>query len=542
MPLPVAQYLRMSTERQEYSLDNQADAIRSYAEKRGFVIVKTYEDAGKSGLTAEKRNGLKTLLTDVLSGKADYHAICVYDVSRWGRFQDTDEAAHYEFLCKQSGIPVHYAAEQFGDLETMPSRIMKALKRTMAAEFSRELSERVLAGKKRLAHLGFHEGGPPGYGLRRMMVSSDRECRHELKTGQHKSLTTDRVILVPGTRKEVQRIRWIYKEFLRGKEVADIVRNLNLNKAPWQDGKPWNRYSVRQILTNPKYAGWSRWAMTTQKLRTKTRKNPPEDRVETPNAFKAIVDQETFDRVQRIMKNVTLHKSNETILKELKRFWKRRGRISESMIDHTSSVPSCSTLRNRFGSMVKVYDLMGYRPPRIHAARTRKAQTTLSVRSGIVSNILQLYSNTKIVQRDQKRREVIEFSGLSQLSILLCRWYKPDQDRRMFHWKLFARSPERSLPTLVCLLASTNDKVEAFYLVPSIDFIHRLTLTPGDPWFRRGCRVEKLENLEKTLKDIVTWEPLGLVPRKCSNVMMQLMGPPTRRTHVHDSESSPPTR
>lgn len=148
MSLPVAQYLRMSTERQEYSLDNQADAIRLYAVKRGFVIVRTYEDAGKSGLTAEKRTGLKTLLTDVLSGKADYRGICVYDVSRWGRFQDTDEAAHYEFLCKQAGIPVHYAAEQFGDLETMPSRIMKALKRTMAAEFSRELSEKVFAGKK----------------------------------------------------------------------------------------------------------------------------------------------------------------------------------------------------------------------------------------------------------------------------------------------------------------------------------------------------------------------------------------------------------
>jgi hypothetical protein len=31
--------------------------------------------------------------------------------SRWGRFQDADESAHYEFLCKSAGIPVHYCAE-----------------------------------------------------------------------------------------------------------------------------------------------------------------------------------------------------------------------------------------------------------------------------------------------------------------------------------------------------------------------------------------------------------------------------------------------
>ena len=77
--------------------------------------------------------------------------ILVYDVSRWGRFQDSDEAAAYEFLCKNAGIPVHYCAEQFSNDGTQPSSIMKALKRTMAAEFSRELSVKVFDGHKRLA-------------------------------------------------------------------------------------------------------------------------------------------------------------------------------------------------------------------------------------------------------------------------------------------------------------------------------------------------------------------------------------------------------
>jgi len=53
------------------------------------------------------------LIDDVRSGVADFSAILVYDVSRWGRFQDADESAYYEFICKEAGITVHYCAEQF---------------------------------------------------------------------------------------------------------------------------------------------------------------------------------------------------------------------------------------------------------------------------------------------------------------------------------------------------------------------------------------------------------------------------------------------
>ena len=90
-----------------------------------------------------------------------------------GRFQDTDESAHYEFLCKAAGVPVHYCAESFANDGTLSSLLMKTLKRGMAAEYSRELSAKVLAGQKRLACLGFKQGGVPGYGLRRMLVASD---------------------------------------------------------------------------------------------------------------------------------------------------------------------------------------------------------------------------------------------------------------------------------------------------------------------------------------------------------------------------------
>ena|ERR1700675_3078481 len=112
-PIPVAQYLRMSRESQEYSMENQKAAIQEYAQSHGLTVVQTYADAGKSGLVLRRRAGLASLLQDVVRGDAGYEAILVYDISRWGRFQDVDEAAHYEFLCTHAGIPVHYCAERY---------------------------------------------------------------------------------------------------------------------------------------------------------------------------------------------------------------------------------------------------------------------------------------------------------------------------------------------------------------------------------------------------------------------------------------------
>src|SRR5580693_7208713 len=97
--LRAAQYLRMSTEHQQYSLDNQALAITRYAEANGMSIVRTFEDGGRSGLVLSGRTGLQELLDKVQIGQADFDVILVYDVSRWGRFQDSDEGIYYEYLC-----------------------------------------------------------------------------------------------------------------------------------------------------------------------------------------------------------------------------------------------------------------------------------------------------------------------------------------------------------------------------------------------------------------------------------------------------------
>src|SRR4029077_16800079 len=103
-PHRAAQYVRMSTEHQRYSTQNQADAIRQYAERRGLEVVRTYADEGKSGLRLDGRHALKQLIEDGKPGRTDFSTILVYDVSRWGRFQDADESAYYEYICRRAGI------------------------------------------------------------------------------------------------------------------------------------------------------------------------------------------------------------------------------------------------------------------------------------------------------------------------------------------------------------------------------------------------------------------------------------------------------
>jgi len=53
-----AEYVRMSTEHQKYSTENQGDTIHKYAARKGYQIVRTYSDKGRSGLNIEGRDGL----------------------------------------------------------------------------------------------------------------------------------------------------------------------------------------------------------------------------------------------------------------------------------------------------------------------------------------------------------------------------------------------------------------------------------------------------------------------------------------------------
>ena len=359
-PKRAAEYVRMSTDHQRYSTENQGVVIRKYAEARGYEIVRTYADEGKSGLSLGGRDALQRLLEDVQAGRADYTAVLVYDISRWGRFQDADESAFHEYLCKRAGVAVHFCAEQFENDGGLAATMLKGMKRVMAGEYSRELSTKVFLGQCRLIELGFRQGGVAGYGLRRLLVDERRVPKAELAPGEHKSIQTDRVVLVPGPPGEVEVVRRIYALFLaNGLSEAAIATTLNEEGVASGHGGPWTRAAVVGILTNDKYAGDNVFNRRSFKLKQRRVSNSRAMWIRADAAFDALVDRESFEAVRLTLDARRARMSDEDMLAALRALLHERGSLSAFVIDEAPGMPSSSAYRQRFGSLGRVYRMVG---------------------------------------------------------------------------------------------------------------------------------------------------------------------------------------
>src|SRR3546814_19658204 len=100
---------------------------------------------------------------------------------------------------------------------------------------SRELSNKVFAGQCRLIERGHRQGGPAGYGLRRRLIDQTGAPKAELARGEHKSIQTDRVVLVPGPPEEAETVRWMYRAFVEGRAEREIEVLLKIGRASWRE-------------------------------------------------------------------------------------------------------------------------------------------------------------------------------------------------------------------------------------------------------------------------------------------------------------------
>jgi DNA invertase Pin-like site-specific DNA recombinase len=478
--IPVAEYVRMSSEHQQYSIDNQHSKIQGYADARGFTIVKTYTDGARSGVVLKRRDGLRQLLQDVMIGNTEYKAILVYDVSRWGRFQDADESAHYEFLCKSAGIPVHYCAETFINDGSLPNMLMKALKRTMAGEYSRELGIKVLDGLKRLAQLGFKQGGLPGYGLRRMLLSPEGQPKQQLQSGERKSIATERVILVPGPAEEVAVVREIYRLFAEEKHsVCRIARDLNKQGVRYGNGR-WSHHTVQQILSHPKYAGCNVFGRTSQKLGTASVRVPESEWIRNPTAFVPIITEATFQSVQRLLLGRTIHRSDEELLDALRQLLTKAGRLSLRLVKENSETPSPSTYRKRFGSLRRAYELIGYGAARDFGSIDLRRRT-LAIRDEFLREIQTMFPDTmRIIRKGGRWRSCLRLKNGRIISVLVARSVGDER------WVIDPVSRERKHLTLVLLLNRHNGGVQEMRLFTCVEHQRRFYVRKGDGWLTNG--------------------------------------------------------
>jgi DNA invertase Pin-like site-specific DNA recombinase len=462
------EYVRMSTEHQQYSTENQSDKIREYAERHGIQIIRTYTDAGKSGLRIDGRVSLQQLIKDVESGSADFTIILVYDVSRWGRFQDADESAYYEYLCRRAGIQVAYCAEQFENDGSPVSTIVKGVKRAMAGEYSRELSAKVFAGQCRLIELGFRQGGPAGYGLRRVLIDQNGSIKTELTRGEHKSLQTDRVILMPGPEDEVRTVNLIYQWFIdEGLVESEIAERLN-NRAIRTDlDRQWTRATVHELLTNEKYIGNNIYNRTSFKLKKLRVANTPDMWIKKEGAFEPIVPLDVFYTAQGIFRARARHYTNDELIERLRCLYHNRGFLSGLIINESEGMPSTSIYTHRFGSLIRAYQMVGFTPDRDY----RYLEINKFLRRYHPEIVNQTESQIAklggVIRRDSAT-DLLFVNNEFSISLVLARCQIPKSGR--YHWKVRFDTSLAPDITVAVRLNQTNQATLDYYLLPRLDF------------------------------------------------------------------------
>ncbi len=335
---PAAIYLRRSTDRQEKSLEDQRRDIDRYACEHGFAVVAEFTDDGVSGTSGETRKGFLAMLAEARSPERKWDSILVWDIKRFGRMS-SDEAGHYRWLFRQAGVEIVYTSEGFTG--TSADKFLRFFKQEAARDESATLSKAVIRGMVSLADQGWWPGGmaPYGYDLgyfdqtgrlfqtvrytdegEKLILDPEGKPLRTVKLGQKvKASDTEHVRLLPGVTERVEVVRQIFDWYAGGSALGfkAIADRLNRQGVVSPKGRGWALSSIRAMLTNPVYIGqvvWNRRRMGKFHRiadrreverdgcgRTRLKWNGPQDWIIYEHAHEPLVDQETFERAQRIV-------------------------------------------------------------------------------------------------------------------------------------------------------------------------------------------------------------------------------------------------
>jgi DNA invertase Pin-like site-specific DNA recombinase len=336
-----AGYLRRSTDRQEQSLEDQRDAVESYAQSEGLRIVEWFVDDAISGTSTEARKGFQSLIRASQKPSCPFHYVLVYDVKRFGRV-DTDEAGYYRHLLRRADVEVIYTSEGFngGDSDDL----LRSVKQWQARAESKDLSKVTIRGQMSVVDKGYWGGGVPPYGydllyedgtgrpIRRIRFATDGSKEEYEPDGNlirvHPRGTrlarpkSDRPRLVLGDDDRVALVRRIFMMYVEeGLGYRTIAEKLNLEGIPSpRDGhwsrttdRAWGVGTIRSMILNGNYTGDTHWnrrsfskfhrisgGSARERLRRRSDKpdwNPKKDWIIVKETHPAIISRETFRRV-----------------------------------------------------------------------------------------------------------------------------------------------------------------------------------------------------------------------------------------------------
>jgi DNA invertase Pin-like site-specific DNA recombinase len=460
--LRAAEYVRMSTESQQYSIAYQQLAIRQFALVHNMTVVRTYADDGVSGLTFEGRAALVQLIADVQNHRADFTVILVYDVSRWGRFQDTDESAYYEFICRREKFRVEYCAEPFVNNTGPLSAMLKNLKRTMAAEWSRERSVRVHSATTQAAIRGYFIGGKPGLGFRRMLVGRDGKSKGILNVGEQRNLRTDHMVLARGPADEVKMVHKIFDLFVKQKlspqKISDRIY------ARW--GRRLHNGTIREILRNERYVGVSTWNRQSRKLKGPRMRNPETAWVKVPCACPALISEKTFIQAKRIIAE-RRHRQHteESLLNRLRFLLEKHGYLSTKII-RDDAKPDFIQYVRKFGGAREVYARLGYVQQRDNHHNIPRERLVKTILAALLEELSAAFRQNGVTINKVWPSRLINFGDVLTVAMNVATYVPSRRKREAIGWYLYtSRKIEADLGVVV-RLDKNNEFPLDFFLVP----------------------------------------------------------------------------
>ena len=276
--LRVAAYCRTSTnqEEQNSSLENQIAYYTAFIQSNPmWRFVAVYADQA-SGLHTKNRPGYRKLLRDCRRGKIDL--ILVKSLSRFGR--DAREAIATIRKLKQMNVGIYIELGGIFTVKTPDSVI------DLYAAFAQAESQTRSESIK--------------FGIQNRMRSGRTILNHRQFLGYTKG--PDGVLqIVP---EEAEIVRKIFELYIQGNGVRKIKKYLESHGIKTVTGKTeWSTSTIDRMLSNEKYVGQvlMQKTYTPDFLTGKQVKNTGQKEMYlVENAHEPIIDQETFDKVQKM--------------------------------------------------------------------------------------------------------------------------------------------------------------------------------------------------------------------------------------------------
>ena len=274
-PTPAALYARVSSDRQDVDLSVSAQlrALRDYAERNNYAVVREYVDEAESGRVAD-RPQFRRMLDAAGEAGAPFREILVWKFSRFTRKRE--HAVAFKSMLRRRGIRVTSITEHADDSPT--GKLMEAIIESVDDFYSENLAQEVMRGLRESASRGFWVAPRAPYGYRRVRVQDGPPERPKLE-------------LNPPADGLVRRI---FELALQGRSVLDISKTLNAEGIPSPAGKRWNKTTIHQMLSNETYTGTLLWGVT-------AKDGLPPVRVE--DAFPAIVSKDEFRQVAALLRS-----------------------------------------------------------------------------------------------------------------------------------------------------------------------------------------------------------------------------------------------